>query len=124
MTGSADIPTNRSARAKLGRRSQRFIHVRSKVNPASIGWFGSGCDEFVYARHMAPGFAHGFCALSEFAELHYKVSRLYDQADEGGLIWNDSDVGIRWPIDAPIVSERDRSYPRISELDAKQLPHL
>ena len=47
--------------------------------------------------YMAPGFAHRFCVLSEFADLHYKVSRFYDREDEGGLIWNDRDVGIRWP---------------------------
>jgi dTDP-4-dehydrorhamnose 3,5-epimerase len=43
---------------------------------------------------MAPGFAHGFCVLSEFADLPDKVSRLYDHADEGGLIWNDRDLTI------------------------------
>ena len=73
---------------------------------------------------MAPGFAHGFCVLSEFADLHYKVSQLYDAADEGGLLWNDSDVGIRWPIDNPAVSARDAAYPRLGALDAARLPHV
>jgi dTDP-4-dehydrorhamnose 3,5-epimerase len=89
--------------------------------------FGKWCgtplsDEGPRQLYMAPGFAHGFCVLSDFADLHYKVSRLYDHTDEGGLIWSDSDVGIRWPIHAPMVSERDGSYPRLRELDAAHLP--
>ncbi|HET7848217.1 MAG TPA: dTDP-4-dehydrorhamnose 3,5-epimerase [Pseudolabrys sp.] len=74
--------------------------------------------------YMAPGFAHGFCVLSEFADLHYKVSRLYDAADEGGLLWNDPDVGIRWPIDDPLVSPRDAAYPRLRALDPRRLPQI
>jgi dTDP-4-dehydrorhamnose 3,5-epimerase len=81
-------------------------------------------DEGPRQLYMAPGFAHGFCVLSDFADLHYKVSRLYDHKDEGGLIWNDGHVGIRWPIDAPVISERDSSYPLLSELDAAHLPQV
>ena len=74
--------------------------------------------------YMAAGFAHGFCVLSEFADLHYKVSRLYDHADEGGLIWKDRDVGIRWPIGNPIVSARDSAYPNLRQLDRERLPRV
>jgi dTDP-4-dehydrorhamnose 3,5-epimerase len=62
--------------------------------------------------------------LSEFADLHYKVNRLYDHTDEGGLKWDDPDVGIRWPIDKPIVSARDRTYPNLRKLDRECLPHV
>jgi dTDP-4-dehydrorhamnose 3,5-epimerase len=87
-------------------------------------WFGAELSDGGPRRqiYMAPGFAHGFCVLSEFADLHYKVSQFYDRADEGGIHWADSDIGIRWPLDAPVVSERDNSYPRLRELSAKQLP--
>jgi dTDP-4-dehydrorhamnose 3,5-epimerase len=81
-------------------------------------------DEGPRQLYMAPGFAHGFCVLSEFADLHYKVSHLYDADDEGGLLWNDPDVGIRWPIGDPLVSARDAVYPQLRELDASRLPHL
>ncbi len=56
---------------------------------------------------MAPGFAHGFCVLSESADLHYKVSQLYDQTDEGGVYWADRDIGIQWPLEGPQISPRD-----------------
>jgi dTDP-4-dehydrorhamnose 3,5-epimerase len=73
--------------------------------------------------YMAAGFAHGFCVLSEFADLHYKVSEIYDAGDEGGLFWNDPDLAIQWPLRDPIVSARDRAYPRLRELKRECLPH-
>ena len=94
-------------------------------SPTFGKWYGTQLsDEGPRQLYMAPGFAHGFCVLSEFADLHYKVSRLYDHADEGGLIWNDSDVGIRWPITNPVVSDRDRAYPRLRQLARERLPHV
>src|SRR5262249_21113252 len=93
---------------------------------ASFGrWYGIELsDEGPRQIYMAPGFAHGFCVLSEFADLHYKVSQFYDQHDEGGLIWNDRDIGIRWPTKNPIISKRDSSHPQLRELDRKRLPHV
>jgi dTDP-4-dehydrorhamnose 3,5-epimerase len=60
---------------------------------------------------MAHGFAHGFCVLSDWADLHYKVSQRYDQNDGGGLRWNDPAVGIEWPISTPVISDRDWDHP-------------
>jgi len=73
--------------------------------------------------YMAPGFAHGFCVLSDWADLHYKVSRKYDAHDEGGLVWNDPDVDIQWPLADPIVTSRDINYPKLKELAMEQFPH-
>ena len=81
-------------------------------------------DEGPCQLYMAPGFAHGFCVLSDFADLHYKVSRPYDHTDEGGVVWNDRDIGIRWPVANPVVSQRDSDYPQLRELDHNRLPHL
>lgn len=87
-------------------------------------WFGAELsDEGVCQMYMAPGFAHGFCVLSEMADLHYMVSRIYDSADEGGLLWSDPDVGIRWPIERPVVSQRDESYPRLYDIACDCLPY-
>lgn len=103
------------------------VVVDLRRSSATFGrWFGAGLSDEGSRRqiYMAPGFAHGFCVLSEVADLHYKVSRTYDHTDEGGLLWNDPEVGIRWPIDLPIVSPRDASYPRLREIDAARLPQV
>lgn len=94
-------------------------------SPSFGKWYGVELNDDKGPRqlYMSPGFAHGFCVLSEFADLHYKVSELYDQADEGGVYWADRDIGVRWPIKAPVVSERDTCYPRLRELDLTRLPH-
>jgi dTDP-4-dehydrorhamnose 3,5-epimerase len=80
-------------------------------------WFGTELsDESTRQIYMAHGFAHGFLVLSDWADLHYMVSQRYDGNDEGGLIWNDEDVNIRWPCTDPILSERDRRHPRLKDI--------
>ena len=98
------------------------------LRPASITfgrWYGIELGDSTGPRqiYMPPGFAHGFCVLSEWADLHYKVSRTYDAADEGGLLWNDGDVGVKWPLDTPTIHERDARFPRLCELTSEKLPH-
>ncbi|CAN1525462.1 RfbC dTDP-4-dehydrorhamnose 3,5-epimerase and related enzymes [Methylophilaceae bacterium] len=94
------------------------------VSPTFGKWFGVELhDDGPRQIYMAPGFAHGFCVLSDWADLHYKVSRKYDANDEGGLYWNDTDVGIEWPIDKPIVTIRDAIFPKLNELTSIRLPH-
>lgn len=89
------------------------------------GWYGVELsDDGLRQVYMPPGFAHGFCVLSDMADLHYKVSREYDASDEGGLVWNDPDLAIRWPIDAPQVAPRDASYPLLKQLNHAQLPQM
>jgi dTDP-4-dehydrorhamnose 3,5-epimerase len=102
------------------------VAVDLRPKSATFGrWYGLELsDERPLQLYMAPGFAHGFCVLSDFADLHYKVSRLYDHDDEGGVVWNDPQICINWPIAAPIVSKRDSAYPRLRELDRQHLPHV
>ena len=102
------------------------VTVDLRPNAPSFGrWYGVELsDAGPRQLYMAPGFAHGFCVLSDCADLHYKVSRLYDETDEGGVVWNDPQIGIRWPIDTPIVSKRDSSYPTLREIDRERLPHI
>jgi dTDP-4-dehydrorhamnose 3,5-epimerase len=61
------------------------------------------------------GFAHGFATLSEIAEVQYKQTNFYAPATEGTLLWNDPDVGIVWPVDDPILSQRDHQGTRLRE---------
>ena len=94
-----------------------------KGSPTFGRWFGAqlgdGKPRQVYMPH---GFAHGFCVLSDSADLHYKVSQHYDPDDEGGLIWNDNEVAIDWPITVPLMSSRDSEYPLLKNLSQEQLP--
>jgi len=62
------------------------------------------------------GFAHGFCVLSEEAHVMYKVSTPYDARYEKGFRWNDSTINIQWPIDQPVVSERDQQAPTFQDI--------
>jgi dTDP-4-dehydrorhamnose 3,5-epimerase len=106
----------------------RIFDVAVDLRPGSQT-FGQWCglelsDAKPRQLYMAPGLAHGFCVLSDGADLHYKVSRYYDRADEGGVLWNDPDIGIRWPIAQPTISARDAAYPRLSALQPDALPHL
>jgi dTDP-4-dehydrorhamnose 3,5-epimerase len=106
----------------------RVFDVAVDLRPGSptFGkWYGAELsDDGPRQLYMAPGFAHGFCVLSDMADLHYKVSRYYDHADEGGLLWNDPDVGIHWPIEPAKISGRDAAYPRLRALSSDRLPHL
>jgi dTDP-4-dehydrorhamnose 3,5-epimerase len=106
----------------------RIFDVAVDLRPSSstfARWYGIELsDEGPRQLYMAAGFGHGFCVLSEFADLHYKVSCLYAPGDEGGLIWNDKDIGIRWPIEQPIISVRDNAHPTLRQLDRNRLPHL
>ncbi|MBU6950788.1 dTDP-4-dehydrorhamnose 3,5-epimerase [Hahella sp. HN01] len=67
--------------------------------------------------YVPPGFAHGFCVLSETADFQYKCTDYYDPSDEGGLIWNDPDIGVVWPIDSPNLSQKDLVLPTLRDLE-------
>jgi dTDP-4-dehydrorhamnose 3,5-epimerase len=71
--------------------------------------------------YVPVGFAHGFCVTSEVADVTYKVSNYYDAQTERGIAFDDPDLGVRWPVEEPLVSERDRSNPRLAEI-APDLP--
>jgi len=62
------------------------------------------------------GFAHGFLVLSETADFEYKCTDYYDPADEGSILWNDPDLSIPWPTDAPTLSEKDANAEKLVDL--------
>jgi dTDP-4-dehydrorhamnose 3,5-epimerase len=69
---------------------------------------------------IPPGFAHGFCVLSESADFFYKCTQFYAPEAERAIAWNDPRIGIHWPITDPILSVKDREAPRLD--DAPVLP--
>ena len=94
--------------------------VAVDINPES-----ATCGEFVGVELTAdnhlqlwipPGYAHGFCVLSDIADFQYKCTDLYLPEEEGGLIWNDPDVNIPWPVEAPKLSEKDLRHPSLRAL--------
>ncbi len=82
-------------------------------------------EESMRELYVPVGFAHGFCVLSEVADVLYKQTAYYDPAVERAIAWNDPDVGIDWPLAVQelIVSERDASAPRLRDV-ADELPFL
>jgi dTDP-4-dehydrorhamnose 3,5-epimerase len=86
--------------------------------------FGKWVGETLSAENfrqlwVPPGFLHGFCVLSESAQLEYKCTELYHPEDELGVIWNDPDLGIQWPVSAPTLSAKDVALPRFRDVEAK-----
>ncbi|MCB2203127.1 dTDP-4-dehydrorhamnose 3,5-epimerase [bacterium] len=66
---------------------------------------------------VPPGFAHGFCVLTDSADFLYKCSDYYHPEHEHTLLWNDPAIGITWPVDEPLLSEKDRKGLRLRELE-------
>lgn len=84
--------------------------------------FGQWVGEILSAEngrllYVPPGFAHGFCVLSETADLIYKTTDYYHPESEKGIIWNDAQIGVEWPIAAPLLSARDQALPSLAEAD-------
>ena len=74
--------------------------------------------------YIPPGFAHGFCVLSETALFTYKCTDLYHPECDGGIRWDDPDIGITWPVAAPLLSDKDRKHPLLRDVPTGRLPHL
>jgi dTDP-4-dehydrorhamnose 3,5-epimerase len=68
------------------------------------------------------GFAHGFCVTSESALFAYKCTDVYHPETEIGVLWNDPEIGVEWPVSEPILSDKDTRYPRLSQIPRERLP--
>ncbi len=93
-------------------------------SPAFGQWEGFDLDDEAHRQLWVPaGFAHGFCVVSEEADVLYKCTDVYRPDDEGGIVWNDPTVGIDWPdIGRPLLSEKDQALPRLADLGPADLP--
>ena len=92
-------------------------------SPSFGAWEGFQLDDRDHRQLYCPdGFAHGFCVLSDVADVLYRCSAYYDPAREGGFRYNDPAVGIAWPAMEHTVSERDANAPLLSELLQRSAP--
>jgi len=81
-----------------------------KGSPTLGKWVGiEASAENRLQLFASPGFARGFCALSDVAELQYKCTAIYNRNGESGILWNDPKIGIEWPVKNPVLSDKDRN---------------
>ncbi len=115
-------PQGKLVRAVEGEIWDVAVDIR-RGSPTFKQWVGVtlSADNF-RQLWVPPGFAHGFCVLSESAQVEYKCTDLYDREDELGLRWNDPEFAIAWPIDDPLLSAKDADAPDLADLSAR-LPH-
>jgi dTDP-4-dehydrorhamnose 3,5-epimerase len=94
------------------------VVVDIRENSPTFGrWFGTELSEDGLRQiYMPHGFAHGFYVLSNRADLHYQVSQVYDQADEGGVLWKCKTLKIKWPCRTPSLSIRDKTHKTFDEI--------
>jgi dTDP-4-dehydrorhamnose 3,5-epimerase len=99
------------------------VVVDIRVNSNTFGqWFGIILNDKDHTQmYVPPGFAHGFCVLSEEADFYYKCTGFYTPKAERGIIWNDLTLNIPWPVNAPIVSAKDKLLPKFSEILHEEL---
>ncbi|MDZ7790610.1 MAG: dTDP-4-dehydrorhamnose 3,5-epimerase [Xanthomonadales bacterium] len=98
------------------------VDIRPQSN--SFGrWTGMALDAESHQQLWIPeGFAHGFQVLSDFATFNYLCTRPYRGEFDASIAWDDPDIGVDWPVTPSGLSDKDRSAPRLSELDADRLP--
>lgn len=102
------------------------VAVDVRVGSPAVGrWVGERLSEANHRQmYIPPGFAHGYCVVSEAALFCYKCTDFYDPATEMGIIWNDPELNIDWSITAPVVSPKDTRYPRLRDIPRDKLPHF
>jgi dTDP-4-dehydrorhamnose 3,5-epimerase len=100
------------------------VDVR-KDSPTFGQWISEVLSDANHRQMYIPsGFAHGYCVTSETAVFSYKCSDFYNPSSEGGIIWNDPDINIDWPMEEPILSPKDADYPRLKDIQPEKLPHV
>ena len=89
-----------------------------KGSPTYGRWTGLELSESNRTMlYIPPAFAHGFLVLGDFAEVVYKCTAEYSPENDRGIIWNDPDIAIEWPLKAPVLSEKDGRHPMLRDAD-------
>ena len=94
------------------------VAVDLRRNSPTYGqWEAHRLDDLKHRQLFVPvGFGHGFVVLSEEADVAYQVSSYYDPATEAGIAWDDPEIGVDWQVSKPLLSERDKSAPTLTEI--------
>lgn len=110
-------PQGKLVRVVRGEVYDVAVDIR-RDSPSYGKWFGVLLTEENKTQFwLPPGLAHGFAVLSDVADFEYKCTEYYQPTDEGCLLWNDPDLGIEWPLESPLLSEKDKLGKRFKELD-------
>ncbi|MEN8153393.1 MAG: dTDP-4-dehydrorhamnose 3,5-epimerase [Acidobacteriota bacterium] len=110
-----DPPMGKLMRVISGNAFLAAVDIR-KGSPTLGKWFGLEVSSESRIQVWAPpGFARGFCALSDSVEIQYLCSGTYNNKGESGIRWNDPDIKINWPVKDPIISEKDNKAQNLSE---------
>ncbi len=117
-------PQGKLVEAVRGRIWDVVVDLR-RGSPTFGQWQGHVLSDEAHRQlYVPPGFAHGFCVLSETADVLYKCTDVYRPDDEGGVAWNDPGLGIEWPAAAPRLSDKDRALRPLADLGPDDLPHV
>jgi dTDP-4-dehydrorhamnose 3,5-epimerase len=109
-------PQGKLVRAVLG----EIFDIAVDIRPGSPT-FGRWVSEILSGENLRqlwvpPGFAHGFCVLSDSAHVIYKVTELWNPEGEISIAWNDPQIGIDWPVEEPLLNPRDQAAPKLAEI--------
>ena len=108
-------PQGKLVRAVEGEMFDVAVDIR-RGSPTFGRWFGVHLTGGNFKQiYIPPGYAHGFCVLSERVHVEYKCTDFYDPGGEIGIAWNDPDIGVAWPVAEPTVSDKDGRAPRLAE---------
>jgi dTDP-4-dehydrorhamnose 3,5-epimerase len=110
-----DPPMGKLMRVINGAAFLVAVDIR-KGSPTIGKWFGIECSRENRKQLWAPaGFARGFCVLSDYVEIQYLCTGIYNSNGESGIRWNDPEIGIKWPIENPVLSDKDKNAQFLSQ---------
>ena len=112
-------PQGKLVRAVQGEMFDVAVDIR-KGSPTFGKWFGVTLSGANFRQlYIPPGFAHGFCVVSDELDVEYKCTDFYDPSDEVTIAWNDPRIAIAWPVAEPVLSKRDASASTLDALEAR-----
>ena len=117
-------PQGKLVMAVAGEVLDVVVDIR-RGSPTFGKWLSTGLSgESGRQLYIPPGYAHGFCVVSDSAVFLYKVTDYYEPGDEYGIRWDDPDLGIPWPVTEPVLSDRDRAWPALRKVLPEHLPEF